>query len=191
MEAAHTIAMYDDNSSGIARAGLRQTDLSVQLENSNKKKHRNKTQSVLYNGALAKSRSSLFDGTSLFSEGSGGDYQSSNQMGQQQLSQQQQQQMMMNQQAYAGYSQAQYNPQMYSINNHSNQSFQQGYMNYPQHGYYNQGQYQNYQQQQNYPGTNQAYAGYQYGPQQQQQQQQQQHPEQQPLQYHKPLPCLL
>lgn len=178
MEAAHTIAMYDDNSSGIARAGLRQTDLSVQLENSNKKKHRNKTQSVLYNGAMAKSKSSLFDGTSLFSEVSSGDYQSSNNQASQQQQQQQQQMMMANQQmamaqqGYAGYPQVQYNAQMYSSSNHSNPSFQQGY--YPQQGYYSQGQYPNYQQQQqqNYLGANQAYPGYQYAPQQQQQQQQ-------------------
>lgn len=169
MEGTHTIGVYDDQTTGIARAGMRQTDLSAQLENSNRRKHRNKTQSVLYNGAMAKSKTSLFDGTSLLSDASSGnDYQQNTQVNQQ---------MMMNQQMYNGYPQMQYNHQVYNNSNHSNSSFQQGYMNYPnqpQQGYYNQGNvYSNYsqqqqqQQQQYYQGVNQGYPNYQYNTQQQ------------------------
>lgn len=63
--AVHT----DDLDQNLGRAGLRQTDLSHQLEMNNKKRHRLKTQSILLNGKANKSLHSLTDQQSVHSGG--------------------------------------------------------------------------------------------------------------------------
>lgn len=167
------LRMYDDSESSITRAGLRQTDLSTQLENSTKKKHRLKTQSILYNGAMAKSKGSLLDDISVNS-GNSNNLEAN----------------MMNM-----------NSNLYHQTNHNNNSninnqhhiYDQPYVNYskfPQNGYSNQG-YSDYpythrnnsnnnvtylnsrQQQPHQPHQHQHQHQHQFQHQQQQQQQQQ------------------
>lgn len=54
-----TMELYSANDTSISRAGLRQTDITTQLES--QKKFRAKTQSVMFNAAMMKSKRSLHD----------------------------------------------------------------------------------------------------------------------------------
>lgn len=59
-----SVGIYGDEN-GSSRVGLRQTNLSSQLENN--KKYKNKTKSVMINAALSMSKNSLLDNNSLHS----------------------------------------------------------------------------------------------------------------------------
>ena len=151
--------IYGDTSSAITRAGLRQADLSTRLEMSNKKKMRNKTQSVLYNSAMARSKGSLLDDTSVYSGNTGnGDIQNHN----------------LNHNPNYNHN---YNQNTQNLYTHQN--FSQGYDNHGNinpnnyHMNYNNMQYQNNQQYPNYNQHSQYH---------QQQQPHQQHPQQQQYQ---------
>lgn len=123
----------NDNGSSITRAGLRQTDLSTQLDLNNKKKHRLKTQSILYNGKNG-SKSSLLDQGSVNSN-------------QQQYQHQHQQQHHYQQQFQHHGAQLQFSNQQYYAppsvkSSYYEESISSGSMNYP----YNQSApYRNFQ----------------------------------------------
>lgn len=133
------LEVYGESEAGVARVGLRQTNLTTQLEGNKKtKKYRGKAQSIMFNVAMTQSKSSLHENMSLYSGTSNNTDMSKN-------------------------------PVNYPNQNHgypynsNNNGSSNGYMNHPnyanqqpQQGYYNQ-QYPLQQQWQNHPqGYNQA-----------------------------------
>lgn len=132
----------DHNTTGVARVGLRQTDLSTQLET--KKKYKNKTQSIMMlNSNFSKSKGMLHDNMSVRSGNSTDLLQSMlDQSSQHSLGQQQQQQQ---QQPQPQQQHMQVNYQQNNIYPHNNQY--QGYTQQVQQQHQHQQYQQQYQQQ--------------------------------------------